>query len=173
MLFLSPLSLSFHFTFSLQFLSTLFCSLLFKTETHAISALPSSLSQISLLWIPMGLLWIPMGLLWICGFLCWSGHGGGPEVVDGGFGSAWIGGLGLDRHEGWVWIDVRVGFVGDFFWMGLLVMAPMGLNRSSDGSDSDFFLNGLIVGFDGFFFYFFYFFYFYNVVLVLMVVALL
>ena len=57
--------------------------------------------------------------------------------------------------------------------MGLLVMAPMGLNRSSDGSDSDFFLNGLIVGFDGFFFYFFYFFYFYNVVLVLMVVALL
>ena len=37
--------------------------------------------------------------------------------------------------------------------MGLLVMAPMGLNRSSDGSDSDFFFNGLIVGFDGFFFF--------------------
>ena len=41
-------SLSFHFTFSLQFLSTSFCSLLFKPETHTISALPSSLSQISL-----------------------------------------------------------------------------------------------------------------------------
>ena len=27
-------------------------------------------------------------------------RGGGPEVVDGGFGSAWIGGLGLDRREG-------------------------------------------------------------------------
>ena len=26
-----------------------------------------------------------------------------------------------------------------FFLMGLLVMVPIGLNRSSDGSDSDFF----------------------------------
>ena len=63
-------SLSFHFSFSLQFLSTSFCSLLFKPETYTISVLLSSLSQISLfpskknlrlvlLWIPMGLLWIP------------------------------------------------------------------------------------------------------------------
>ena len=49
MLLLSPLSsLSFHFTFSLQFLSTSFCFLLFKPETHTISALPSFLSQINL-----------------------------------------------------------------------------------------------------------------------------
>ena len=34
---------------------------------------------------------------------------------------------------------MRVGFVGDFFLIGLLVMAPMGLNWSSDGSGSDFF----------------------------------
>ena len=37
---------------------------------------------------------------------------------------------------------MRAGFIGVFFLLGLLVMAPLGLNQSSDGSDSDFFLMG-------------------------------
>ena len=43
MLLLSPLSLSFHFTFSLQFLSTSFCSPLCKPETHTISGLQNQI----------------------------------------------------------------------------------------------------------------------------------
>ena len=48
-------------------------------------------------------------------------------------------------------MDWRAGFVVDGFdgSNGF----DKGLNRSSDGSDSDFFFNALIIGFDGFFFF--------------------
>ena len=151
MLLLSPLSLiSFHFLSPIS----LFFVLLSPLQTRNPYNLSTSVLSISVQFarVLMGMLWIPMGCYGFVGFcvdlgvrvMGWSGHGGGLEVVDGGFGLAWISELGLDRREGWVWIGVRAGFAGDVFWMGLLVVAPMGLNRSSNGSDIDFFFfNGL------------------------------
>ena len=156
MLLLSPLSLiSFHFLSPIS----LYFVLLSPLQTRNPYNLSTSVLSISVQFarVPMGLLWIPMGLLWICGFLCWSGREGYGLIwawwwAGSSWWWVWIGELGLDRREGWVWIGVRAGFAGDLFWMGLLVVAPMGLNRSSNGSDFYFFFNGLIVGLDGFFF---------------------